>query len=172
MIPEPVQDTLTMLELTANFDCLRWASESAQSRPSSNTEIQNLSLLAQAYKTAALLYGNRVLCSFNPSTKIPVLDKPELVHKLLNAIDALYFESTLFKCLLWPTFIAGLECQSDSEQEVVVRSLRMLWDLTSCLNVKNASNILHATWKRRECCGDSIPDKSELRVMEQGWLLI
>lgn len=160
-----------MLELTANFDCLEWASNSVQSRVSSTVEIEKLSLLSQAFRTAAVLYGNRVLRAFKASPGAIASDNQELVLQLLDVIDSLKRDATLFKCLLWPTFIAGLECQTHSEQKLVIESLKMIWNLTCCLNVINASKILRDYWKRKQSGGNLAPE-SEFQVIEQGWLLV
>ncbi|KAJ5822641.1 hypothetical protein N7447_004981 [Penicillium robsamsonii] len=169
---EQIRNTLTMLELTVNFDCLKWASDSVQPIASSTVEIQKLFLLSQAYRTATVLYGNRVLCAFKTSTRTIAFDNKELVSRLLDVIDSLKCDAALFKCLLWPTFIAGLECQSHSEQKLVIKSLKMLWNLTCCLNVINASRILHDYWKRKHFDSNLAPEESEFHVIEQGWLLI
>lgn len=143
-IQEHVQDTLTMLDLTINFDCLKWASDfvqSTQSTVTSTVEIQKLSLLSQAYKTAAILYGNRILCALKTPTSNKIFDNEALVSQLLDVIESLKGDEALFKCLLWPIFIAGLECQSDNKQMLVIGSLKLLWDVTCCLNVISASRI-------------------------------
>lgn len=172
-IHEHVRDTVTMLELTANFDCLEWASNSLQSRVSSAAEILKLSLLSQAYRTATMLYGKRVLRAFKTSTGTIASDNKELVFRLLDVIDSLKCDPALFKCLLWPTFIAGLECQTHSDQkEVVIGLLKMLWNLTCCLNVISASKILQDIWKRKHFDGNLESGESEFYVIEQGWLLI
>ncbi|KAJ5922289.1 hypothetical protein N7516_009992 [Penicillium verrucosum] len=171
-IHKNVRDTLTMLELTAKFDCLEWASQSVQSSVSSAGEIQKLSLLSEAYRTAAVLYGKRVLRAFKTSTRTIASDREELMLRLLGVIDSLKCDPALFKCLLWPTFITGLECQTHGEQQAVIGFLKMLWDLTFCLNVINASKILRGHWKRRHLDGNLESKKSDFYVIEQGWLLI
>lgn len=171
-IQKHVRDTLTMLELTAKFDCLEWASKSVQSSVSSAGEIQKLSLLSEAYRTAAVLYGKRVLRAFKTSTETVASDSEDLILRLLGVIDSLKCDPALFKCLLWPSFITGLECQTHGEQQAVMGFLKMLWDLTFCLNVINASKILRDHWKRKDFDGNLASGKSDLNVIEQGWLLI
>ncbi|KAJ5192617.1 hypothetical protein N7449_008759 [Penicillium cf. viridicatum] len=167
-----IRDTLTMLELTANFDCLEWASGSVHSTVSLAVETRKLSLLSEAYRTATVLYGKRVLRAFKTSSGTIAVDNEELVLRLLDVINSLKCDPALFKCLLWPTFIAGLECQNHSEQQVVIGFLKMLWDLTCCLNVINASKMLHDHWKRKHFDGTLASGESEFYVIEQGWLLI
>ncbi|KAH8431616.1 uncharacterized protein LDX57_009273 [Aspergillus melleus] len=171
-IQEHVRDTRTMLELTADFDCVEWASSFVQSRDSPTVEIQKLSLLSEAYRNATLLYGNQVLRVFGRSAGKTTPDNDKLVLRLLDVIETLKCDDALFKCLLWPTFIAGLECETHIEQQQVVQYLRMLWDLTCCLNIINASKILHDHWIQKQSDGSSALKESQLHVIEQGWLLV
>lgn len=172
LIQELARETQSMLDLTASFDCVEWASNSVQSKDLPAVKIEKLSLLSESYRTATLIYGNRVLRALIPSTGTVTPDYHGLVRQLLNVIDALKCEDALFKCLLWPTFIAGLECQNESEQQQVMRCLKTLWDLTSCLNIINASMIIQGHWRQKHFDGNSVPDESQLHVIGQGWLLV
>ncbi|KAJ5199824.1 hypothetical protein N7472_005028 [Penicillium cf. griseofulvum] len=172
LVHEHIQDILTMLKLIADFDCFQWASDSMQSKNPSMLEIQRLSLLSQAYRDAALLYGDRVLHAFKTSTGGIATDNDKLVSQLLNVIESLVCDAALFKCLLWPTFIAGLACQTHVEKTMVLNDLKRLWSLTCCLNVINASKILKEFWERKPIAGNLVVEESELHVLEQGWLLI
>ncbi|KAF9891464.1 hypothetical protein FE257_003930 [Aspergillus nanangensis] len=171
-IDEHVQNTRMMLELTVKFDCFEWASDFVQSRRCSTLEIQKLSLLSNAYKNATILYGTRILRGFKTQSETAAPESQALVSGLLDAIESLKHDETLFKCLLWPTFIAGLECHTEVDKTLVVTTLKMLWNLTCCLNVIGASNILHEYWKRNDSDDHSAPAESEFHVIEQGWLLI
>jgi hypothetical protein len=77
-----------------------------------------------------------------------------------------------FKCLIWPTFIAGLECQTENTRESITTLLRGLWGFTSCLNVINASRILQEYWQKQDSSDDLEKAHQEIEVMGQGWLLI
>ncbi|KAI9044907.1 Zn(II)2Cys6 transcription factor [Aspergillus affinis] len=171
-IQEHVRDTQTMLELTGEFDCVEWASNSVQSNKSPIVKVHMLSLLSESYRTATFLYGNRVLRAFGKSAGAVASDNGKLVLRLLDVIEALKCDDALFKCLLWPTFIAGLECETESDQQQVVQSLKTLWDLTCCLNIINASKILHDHWRQKQSGGNLTPEESQLYVIEQGWLLV
>ncbi|KAL4746814.1 hypothetical protein BDW72DRAFT_184051 [Aspergillus terricola var. indicus] len=162
-----VQDTLAMLEVTENFNTLEWASgfQHQQSSPSSpyTAEMENLYMLGEAYKIAALLYGRHVLGSESAT-----VESKELVLQLLGLIDALKAQDALFKCLLWPTFIAGLHCLQRDQQGLVHDYLKRIWDLTACLNVISASNILENYWERARFSGTQ-----SYRVgLDRRWLLI
>jgi hypothetical protein len=168
-------DTLTMLELAANFDCSRQALDSGQLRVSSELKVEKLILLSHAFKFLALPYGTRVLSTFkNSRGNIAVnkaFDNKKLALEILSTIESLQPDAALFKCLLWPIFIVGLECQADSEQKLVIEFLKKIWNLTSCLNVINAVKILHDCWERKSLDSD-YPRESATPVYETGWLLV
>lgn len=160
-------DTIAMLELTEKFDCVEWASSFQQTGSSSTKEIDQLCMLSQAYKNAALLYGRHVL---GPSTDTTRDD--ELVSQLLSMVETLKNNATLFKCLLWPTFMAGLGSQAQSQKDAVIKLLGSLWDSTSCLNVISASKILQDYWKKKEQTDTRMPGTSGIDELAYGWLLI
>lgn len=164
---ERIRETQSMLHLTADFDCVEWASNAVQSKDLQTVDIEKLSLLSEAYRTATLIYGNRVLRALMASTGTVISDYHGLVRQLFDVIDALKYENSLFKCLLWPTFIAGLECQNESEQQQVMRHLKTLWDLTCCLNIINASTIVQGYWRQKHFDGNPVPD-----VIGQDLLLV
>ncbi|KAJ5171287.1 fungal-specific transcription factor domain-containing protein [Penicillium coprophilum] len=166
-IQERIRETQNMLHLTADFDCVEWASNSLQLKDLQTVDIEKLSLLSESYRTTTLVYGNQVLSALMTSTGTVTPDYHGLVRQLLDVIDALKCEDALFKCLLWPTFIAGLECQNESERQQVMRYLKRLWDLTCCLNLISASTILQGHWRQKNIDTNSVPD-----FIGQGWLLV
>ncbi|KAL4757915.1 Zn(II)2Cys6 transcription factor [Aspergillus foveolatus] len=161
------QDTLAMIEVTGNFNSLEWASGFKQQHSSPvspyTAEIENLYMLGEAYKTAALLYGRQVL-----GPESATAESNELVLQLLGLIDALKTQDTLFKCLLWPTFFAGLHCLERDQQGLVHDCLKRIWDLTACLNAISASNILKDYWERTRLSGA----QSHCVGLDRRWLLI
>ncbi|KAL4816691.1 fungal-specific transcription factor domain-containing protein [Aspergillus spinulosporus] len=162
-----VQDTLAMLDVTENFNSQEWASgfQNQQSSPSLpyTAGMESLYMLGEAYKTAALLYGRQVLGS-----ELASAESKDLVLRLLGLIDALKTQDTLFKCLLWPTFIAGLHCLERDQQGLVHDYLKRIWDLTACLNVISASNILEVYWERARLSGT----RFHCVGLDRRWLLI
>lgn len=165
---EYVRSTSTMLELTEKFDSFQWASGFQRSQGSSTVNTENLCVLSEAYKTATLLYGKQVLGSL--TTAIP--NNGQLLPQLLASIHALKKEWSLFKCLLWPTFVAGLHCHERDQQGFIIDSLRIIWELTNCLNAISASNILKHHWeqvKTPEALHQKASDPNEL---DHHWLLI
>ncbi|PQK09164.1 hypothetical protein BB8028_0001g12350 [Beauveria bassiana] len=160
-----VQDTVVMLELANGFDCFAWASSCQQPRAPSPAKTNHLFMLAQAYKCATLLYGRQALGA-------ETWDDEHLLSQLLELAEFLQHDATLFKCLLWPIFIAGLASKAHRQQEAVTESLRRLWDLTNCLNVIGASKILRNFWGKNKQAGDQMRAMPKLEGLAHGWLLI
>jgi hypothetical protein len=174
-INDHIRDTMIMLDMTRNFDCQLWASR-VIALTASEIEIQNLLLLASAYKSAALFYGTRIFRAFASPVYTPIstqeTENETLVSELILTIQLLAPDEMFFKCLIWPTFIAGLECQTENTRESITTLLRGLWGFTSCLNVINASRILQEYWQKQDSSDDLEKAHQEIEVMGQGWLLI
>lgn len=170
-----IRDTIIMLGMTRNFDCQQWASR-VITFTVSKIDIKKLCLLAKAYKSAALIYGTRIFRAFAFPANIPIstqgTEDEMLVAELIATIQLLAADEMFFKCLIWPTFIAGLECQTEDTRESVTALLRGLWKFTSCLNVINASRILQEYWQKQDSSDASGKAHEEIEVMGQGWLLI
>ena len=162
-----IEDTVMMLELTEKFDSSQWASEFQRSLMSSIDKIEKLCMLSEAYKTATLLYGNQVLGTLTAASP----NNGELVSQLLALIDALK-DRSLFKCLLWPTFVAGLHCQEQDQQGFIIDSLRIIWNLTNCLNAISASNILKYHWEQMKTPKPLYKVAPGPNELDHYWLLI
>ncbi|KAJ5392601.1 hypothetical protein N7509_008091 [Penicillium cosmopolitanum] len=173
-INDHIRDTMIMLDMTRNFDCQRWASRVISLTVSS--DIEKLSLLAKGYKIAAFIYGTRIFRAFASPANTPIstqgTENETLVSELIATIELLAADEMFFKCLIWPTFIAGLECKTGNTRESITALLRGLWDFTSCLNVINASRILQEYWQKQDSSDNSGKAHQEIEVMGQGWLLI
>jgi hypothetical protein len=109
-------------------------------------DIDKLCKLSQSYKIGALIYGRRVLDALMND----VTSQDGLICELLNVIGVLKDDKILLKCALWPIVIAGLECQSRAQEEFLTSCLENFWADTNCLNVVNASKILHEYWARED----------------------
>lgn len=157
-----------MLDLTDNFDSVGWESSFQQQKAFSATEVNGLAMLSQAYKTAALLHGRRVLGIQWTEAQ----DNAGLVTQLFGLIQNLKGDTRLFKCLLWPTFIAGLGSLKQSQKDFVIGSLEMLWNSTHCLNVISASKSLRDHWRRLEQSGSLVQGVSDIDGLGHSWLLI
>ena len=144
-------DTTSLLELLQNFDCYTWASNLQQPRDPSPQGIANLCKLAQSYKLGALMYGQRILDAL--TKEVTVHD--ESLSELLGLLDSLKDDQDMFKCVLWPVFVAGLECQWPAQRDFLVGSLERFWTITSCLNAVNAAKILREYWEHLESSGEA-----------------
>jgi len=136
------RDTTALLELIQNFDSYTWASNLQQSRNSSAQEIANLSTLSEVYKIGALLYGRRILDSVTGD----FTEQNDKVLELLGMADSLKDDEAMFKCVLWPIFVAGLESQWQAQRDLLVGCMERFWNITSCLNAVNATKILQEYW--------------------------
>lgn len=92
------------------------------------------------------------------------------LFELLGLLNGLKDRPELLKCLLWPIFVAGLECQSLEQQNFFLARLEDFWMTTNCLNVINAADILQEYWKRddQENSGWAF----DVARFGQAWLLI
>lgn len=135
----------TMLESIQDFDCYMWASSLRSQLPSPSLQgIDKLCKLSQSFQLGCLIYGRRVLGALmNNDTS-----QDDLVSALLSVIKALKDDKNLLKCILWPIFIAGLECRLGAQRDFLTSCLAQFWTDTSCLNSVNASKILEEYWKQ------------------------
>lgn len=141
--PDPPQEVASVLESVQDFDSYLWAKDLPQ-EASTPRDINGLCTLSRAYQLGACIYGQCVLDAINKTTTPQHIT----VAELISVIGALREDTALFKCILWPMFIAGLVCQDQSHREYLIASLERFWDYTSCLNVLNAAQILQAYWSQ------------------------
>ncbi|KAJ5096846.1 hypothetical protein N7456_007567 [Penicillium angulare] len=141
-----LSDTESLLDLLQNFDDYTWASNVQSSRDSSPQDISNLCMLSQAYKIGALIYGRRILDALTQTESV----QDHSVSELLGLINSLKDDPALFKCILWPVFVAGLECKWQAQRDFLIGCLERFWSLTSCLNGVNAAKILQEYWQQAD----------------------
>lgn len=139
--PDQCLEVTSVLESVQSFDSYLWATELPQ-EPSAPRDINGLCTLSRAYQLGACIYGQCVLDAINKTTT----SQHTTVAELISVIGALRDDTALFKCILWPIFIAGLVCQEQPHRDYLIASLERFWDYTSCLNVLNAAQILQAYW--------------------------
>jgi len=156
-----VQQVSSVLGSTQEFDCYAWAS----SLPQSPQVTQKLYTLAQAYKIGSLIYGRRVMDALVANNATA---QDGLVCELIGIIDALKTDEALFKCILWPMFVAGLEAQEQTQRDFVIGCLEKFWFETKCVNVVNAGNILKKFWQQ-DC---QTPWIFNIGQLGRDWLLI
>lgn len=141
------QHITTMLESIQNFDCNMWASSLLPQLPSPSLQGEDkLCKLAQSFQLGSLIYGRRVLGALTDNAT----SQDDLVCALLSVIEALKDDGNLFKCILWPIFIAGLECTLEAQKDFLTGCLAQFWAETNCINAANASKILQEYWTRED----------------------
>ncbi|CAH0057760.1 unnamed protein product [Clonostachys solani] len=143
-----------MLSLIEAFDCDRSPFDIPKDLSSSfhnQDEAHRRGVLSKAYRIGILIYGKRVLEAL---TEGRTFNLDELVLELLNLLDTLRDDQNLLKCVLWPLFVAGLECKSPQQRKHFVTHLEKFWMATKCLNVIHAAKILEDYWK--EGAGNSV----------------
>jgi hypothetical protein len=152
---KPLQSPEALLEHIQAFDPVAWA-ESMQSC----LYLEDLSMriaLATIYKAAVYLYASRVLSRprsehssmVTTSFRLPP-DHGAITNLLIHQIALIPVADPHFKCLIWPTFIAGAECRDPAHRPFLLEKLRALYyDITS-VNVRNAAWVLSLMWRKRD----------------------
>ncbi|KAL4799593.1 fungal-specific transcription factor domain-containing protein [Aspergillus venezuelensis] len=139
--PLHAEDITPVLEAVRDFDGYTWASSLPQE--SGKRDIEELCKLARVYQLGALLYGQRVLDALQGIRS----DVNTVLLELIGVINSLR-QSILLKCILWPIFVAGLECQDQQQRDILIQALAQFWSDTYCSNVKNAAKILQEYWTK------------------------
>lgn len=137
---------VAMLDLVDDFDCYKspfTPQDEGSSTEEGLRETQRRRVLSEVYKIGTLVYGKRVLATLLGAET--TLD--EHVSKLLKLLDTLRDDRELLKCVLWPLFVAGLECRSTEQRQYFIKHLEEFWMATKCLNAVNASKILQEHWR-------------------------
>ncbi|KAL7940712.1 fungal-specific transcription factor domain-containing protein [Trichoderma barbatum] len=163
-----IQKADYVLRSTESFDCYSWAATLPR-LPSTSVQIQELSKLAESYKLGAQIYGRRILDALIGEETL----QDHLVSRLIGVIHELKSDANLFKCILWPMVIAGLESHQQAHREFISSCLEKFWLETRCLNVVNTGTILRKLWQweEREV---STPTHWIFRIGQLGgdWLLV
>lgn len=141
-----IQRVVAVLDYTRSFDCNAWVANLPPPDPLS-LQAMMLGKLAQSYKFGTLVYGTRVLDALTGSNT----SLSDSLRELIDTIDALKSDDALFKCILWPMFVAGLESREEAQRQSVINCLEKFWFETKCINVVNAANLLRRFWKQEEC---------------------
>ena len=112
--------------------------------------------LASAYQAAVYLYTSRVLSrtreGFSPPWKeidLPA-DHAIVANDLLTRICSVPRSDPHFKCLIWPTFIAGAECRRLAQRALVLEQLGALYKAVTSVNVRNAAWVLRLMWQKQD----------------------
>jgi hypothetical protein len=159
-----IQETNAVIELIEEFDCARWASETHQPQHP-RQDIHFIAVVAHVYKIAALLYGKRVVAMLRGEN----IYQDDLLLELLGLLNGLRDRQHMVKCVLWPIFVAGLECRSSEQKDFFLARLEEFWMTTNCLNAINAAKVLREYWQRDEKGNSWVTD---IGRFGQAWLLI
>ncbi|KAJ5163578.1 Protein of unknown function DUF3468 [Penicillium coprophilum] len=149
-LPNPIQPgqplTLdafaSLLQGIRNFDPIAWSQEmqSVFFLPNLNYRLA----LATSYQDAVYLYTSRVLSHVG----LP-LDHRLIATNLITQICLIPPSDSHFKCLIWPTFIAGAECRP-SQRALILEKLRSLYEALTSVNVRNAAWVLRLMWQKQD----------------------
>jgi hypothetical protein len=139
-----LKDTASLIETIRSFDSYAWAKSLQRSRNSSSQEIIGLCNLSEAYKLGALLYAGRIVDALTERS----IEQNHLVTELLGVTESLKDNLEIFKCILWPMFVAGLECQWQAQRDFLISCIEKFWDITNCLNAVNAAKTLQEYWQK------------------------
>ncbi|GMG11780.1 unnamed protein product [Aspergillus oryzae var. brunneus] len=167
--PSMESQTGTEQGLGDTVEGIPWASDITQLHTHSTQDTTMLSMMAESYKAGALIYGRRVLDALT-GNMTPLSD---LVRELITIIEAMRCDEALFKCILWPMFVAGLESRQQDQRDFVIGCLEKFWFETKCINVVNAANILKRFW-RMEDTQQTLSSQWIFNIGQLGrdWLLI
>ena len=161
-LPTPIQPgqplTLdsfaSLLQGIRNFDPIAWSQEMQNV-----FFVPNLTYrlaLATSYQDAVYLYTSRVLSrareGFSPpwtDVGLP-LDHRLIATNLITQICLIPNSDPHFKCLIWPSFIAGAECRRLSQRSLVLEKLGALYQAVTSVNVRNAAWVLRLMWQKQD----------------------
>lgn len=160
-LPTPIQPgqplTLdsfaSLLQGIRNFDPIAWSQ-----KMQNVFFVPNLTYrlaLATSYQDAVYLYTSRVLSrareGFSPpwiDVRLP-LDHRLIATNLIAQICLIPDSDPHFKCLIWPTFIAGAECRP-SQRSLILEKLGSLYEALTSVNVRNAAWVLRLMWQKQD----------------------
>lgn len=162
----PIQSSAAVLQHIQAFDPIAWAQEMQSCLYLSDLSARIT--LATVYKAAVYLYASRVLSRPRTSPSVPSSPTSTIVtspvpsrftlppdHK--PTADALVDQLSLipradphFKCLIWPTFIAGAESTRPSQRPAILHLLSTLFYAITSVNVRNAAWVLSLMWRKQD----------------------
>ncbi|KGO64039.1 Protein of unknown function DUF3468 [Penicillium italicum] len=151
--PLTLESFASLLQGIRNFDPAAWSQEMQNV-----FFVPNLTYrlaLATSYQDAVYLYTSRVLSrareGFSPpwtGVGLP-LDHRLIATNLITQICLIPDSDPHFKCLIWPTFIAGAECRP-SQRGLILEKLGSLYKALTSVNVRNAAWVLRLMWQKQD----------------------
>lgn len=152
--PFTLESFSALLQGIRNFDPISWAEEMQ-----AFYFIDDLSArvaLATAYQAAVYLYTSRVLSRKRPGFDPPwtdvglPADHASVATDLITQICLVPPSDPHFKCLIWPTFIAGAESRRPAQRALIVGKLGALYGAVTSVNVRNAAWVLRLMWQNHD----------------------
>ncbi|KAJ5792807.1 uncharacterized protein N7503_008785 [Penicillium pulvis] len=143
-----------LLQGIRTFDPVSWAQE--MQTYFFLDDISPRIALASAYQAAVYLYTSRVLSKTREGYTAPWLetnlpsDHSQIAHDLITRICSVPTSDPHFKCLIWPSFIAGAECRRLSQRSLVLEKLGALYQAVTSVNVRNAAWVLRLMWQKQD----------------------
>jgi hypothetical protein len=170
------------------FDVTSWAAHVASTGRYAVT-LASLQHLGAIWKLAAEMYACRIHQSIvgapDESTSTSTLASTSASVDLLIAESALLdrHDAALVKCLIWPTFIAGLASGRLAQRRWALDTLDRIWQLTLSANARNAALVLSSLWEKQDRrsmyeLGSEVYTVAdwdwlnELALLEDSWLFI
>lgn len=150
----PLQSPEALLHHIQAFDPLAWAIDLQ-----SHLHLPDLTMriaLATTYKAAVYLYTSRVLS--RPRAGLTIAsswfglpaDHGAVAHLLIHQLSVIPAQDPHFKCLIWPTFIAGAECRDPALRPRILDTLSTLYYAVATINVRNAAWVLSLMWRKQD----------------------
>lgn len=150
----PLQSPEALLHHIQAFDPIAWAMDLQ-----SYLYLPDLTMriaLATTYKAAVYLYTSRVLS--RPRAGLTIAsswfglpaDHDAVANLLIHQLSVIPAQDPHFKCLIWPTFIAGAECRDPALRPRILETLSTLYSAIATVNVRNAAWVLSLMWRKQD----------------------
>ncbi|KAJ5103480.1 hypothetical protein N7532_004009 [Penicillium argentinense] len=152
--PLTLESYVALLQGIRSFDPVSWAHGMQQYHLL--PDVTHRITLASAYQAAVYLYTSRVLSrsreGFSPPwTDVGVpSDHSTVANELITQLCSVPSSDPHFKCLIWPTFIAGAECRRPSQRALILERLGTLYHAVTSVNVRNAAWVLRLMWQNKD----------------------
>lgn len=151
--PLTLETFASLLQGIRDFDPIAWSQD--MQKVFFIPDLSHRLALATSYQDAVYLYTSRVLSrsreGFAPpwtDVGLPV-DHRLVTTNLITQICLVPASDPHFKCLVWPTFIAGAECRP-SQRALILEKLGSLYETLTSANVRNAAWVLRLMWQKQD----------------------
>ncbi|KAJ5155858.1 Protein of unknown function DUF3468 [Penicillium capsulatum] len=143
-----------LLQGIRNFDPFSWA-EGMQAHyylP----DLSHRIALAISYQKSVYLYTSRVLSrtreGYAPAWTDVALptDHSRVANELVAQVCSIPTSDPHFKCLIWPTFIAGAESRRLAQRPLILEKLGSIYQVVTSVNVRNAAWVLRLMWQKQD----------------------